>query len=201
MAKKESTLVNMISALFIISAVAALTLGFVHKITLEPIVQAKEAKLKESLKNVLPEFDNLKNEKIVPEVKPVKSYFKKQAGADTLFVYKAYKDGKYVGVAVKSFTNKGFSGRFDIMVGFDAEGNIFNINVLEHKETPGLGDKMEKAKNNWSYQFNKKNPAEFKIDVRQNGGDVDAITAATISSNAYCDAVKRAYEIVKDIKE
>jgi len=66
--------------------------------------------------------------------------------------------------------------------------------VLEHKETPGLGDKMQKNKSPWSEQFNGKNPTSFKLAVEKDGGDVDAITAATISSRAYTDAVKRACE-------
>jgi electron transport complex protein RnfG len=80
------------------------------------------------------------------------------------------------------------------MVGLLPDGSINNISVLEHKETPGLGDKMQKNKSSWSEQFNGKNPGSFKLAVTKDGGDVDAITAATISSRAYTDAVKRAYE-------
>ena len=80
------------------------------------------------------------------------------------------------------------------MVGFLPDGTIHNISVLEHKETPGLGDKMTKAKSDWSVQFNGKDPSDFKLMVTKDGGDVDAITASTISSRAFCDAVDRAYK-------
>ena len=83
------------------------------------------------------------------------------------------------------------------MVGLLPDGSINNISVLEHKETPGLGDKMQKSKSTWSDQFNGKNPANYKLKVTKDGGDVDAITAATISSRAYCDAVQRAYDTFK----
>ena len=83
------------------------------------------------------------------------------------------------------------------MVGFLPDGTIRNISVLEHAETPGLGDKMEKKKSSWSEQFNGKNPESYKLQVTKDGGSVDAITAATISSRAYADAVDRAYKAYK----
>ena len=79
------------------------------------------------------------------------------------------------------------------MVGLLPDGTINDISVLEHKETPGLGDKMDKEKSDFSLQFQGKDPKNFAINVRQDGGDVDAITASTVSSRAFCDAVIRAY--------
>ena len=73
------------------------------------------------------------------------------------------------------------------------EGNILGNEVLEMGETPGLGDKIDKTKSDFSRKFISKNPADFKLKVKKDGGDVDAITAATISSRAFCDAVQRAY--------
>ena len=77
------------------------------------------------------------------------------------------------------------------MVGFLPNGCIYNIEVLELKETPGLGTKMTEEK--FKGQFKNKNPKNFKLIVKKDNGDVDAITAATISSRAFCDAVQRAY--------
>ena len=76
------------------------------------------------------------------------------------------------------------------MAGFKPGGTIVNITVLEHKETPGLGTKMAEPK--FKDQFMDKNPAEFSLKVKKDGGPVDAITAATISSRAFCDALQRA---------
>ena len=88
------------------------------------------------------------------------------------------------------------------MVGILPDGEINNIVVLKANETPGLGDKIQKSKSNFSNQFNGKNPDHFALKVKQDGGDVDAITAATISSRAFCDAVARAYEIyLEEIKK
>jgi len=100
---------------------------------------------------------------------------------------------KLVGVAVKTFSDAGFGGRITIMVGFKPDGTITKTAVLGHKETPGLGDKMTKKKSTWSNQFSDKNPTDFKLKVKKAGGDVDAITASTISSRAFCGAVDLAF--------
>jgi len=182
MAKKESSFVNMVLTLFLVAAIAALALGGVYTVTKEPIAIAKQKKLEAAIKSVLPDFDRIEETKHVdPE------------GKDSLTLYYAYHGDKGVGAAVKTYTNKGFSGNVELMVGFLDDGTIFNTAVLSHKETPGLGDKMDIKKSDFSIQFKGKNPDDFKLKVKKDGGDVDAITAATISSRAFCDAVNRAY--------
>ncbi|MCF8218923.1 MAG: RnfABCDGE type electron transport complex subunit G [Bacteroidales bacterium] len=188
MANKESTFTNMLLTMVIVTAVAALALGGVYKATKAPIAKNQEKKTNAALQKVLPEFDN----KITRDTKTLETDLGKE-----ITLYKAKKDGELVGVAIESFSTKGYSGLVKIMVGFLPDGTIKNISVLQHAETPGLGDKMEKGKSEWSKQFNGKNPAEFNLSVSKDGGDVDAITAATISSRAYCDAVKRAYKAFK----
>ena len=80
-------------------------------------------------------------------------------------------------------------------MGYDPKAKtIIGYEVLECKETPGLGDKMDIKKSQFPVQFMNKNPIDFELKVTKDGGDVDAITAATISSRAFCDAVQRAYE-------
>ncbi len=83
------------------------------------------------------------------------------------------------------------------MVGFVDGDVISGTSVLEHKETPGLGDKMDKKKADWSDQFAGKNLTEYTLKVTKDRGDVDAITAATITSRAFCDATQRAYDELK----
>ena len=182
MAKKESSFVNMVVTLFVVTAVAALALGGVYNVTKEPIAIAKRLKIERAIGEVLPEFDSIIETKILPE-----------GGRDSLTFYEATKQGEVVGTAVRTYTDEGFSGRFWIMVGFVDGDVISGTSVLEHKETPGLGDKMDKKKADWSDQFKKKNLTEYKLKVTKDGGDVDAITAATISSRAFCDAVDKAY--------
>ena len=184
MANKESTFTNMVLTLFIVTLAASTTLGFIYELTREPIAEAEMRKKNMAIRQVVPEFSNQPNEE----------FYKVAVDGDSLEFYPAEQNNELVGLAVSSFTDQGFSGRIRIMVGFEPDGTINNISVLQHAETPGLGDKIEKSKSEWSTQFNGKNPEQFSLQVQKDGGDVDAITAATISSRAYCDAVQRAYK-------
>jgi Na+-translocating ferredoxin:NAD+ oxidoreductase subunit G len=189
MAKKESTFTNMVATLVIIMVLAGLSLAGVVNLTKDAIEKAEKEKMESALKLVLPAFDN----DIGSTRKEVKVNEK-----DKLVLYYAKKGEENVGVAVETFTNKGFAGNFRIMVGFRPDGTIINTAVLEHHETPGLGDKMDVKKSKFPIQFKDKSPADFTLKVKKDGGSVDAITAATISSRAFCDAVQRAYdELVK----
>ncbi|MEZ5197188.1 MAG: RnfABCDGE type electron transport complex subunit G [Bacteroidales bacterium] len=186
MAKKESSFINMVVTLFAVTAVAALALGGVYNATKEPIAIAKRLKIERAIGEVLPAFDTIEETKLLPE-----------GAKDSLTFYKASKQGEFVGTAIRTFTDIGFSGKIWIMVGFVDGDVISGTSVLEHKETPGLGDKMDISKSEWSKQFIGKNPENFKLKVSKDGGDVDAITAATISSRAFCDAAQRAYNELK----
>lgn len=180
--KRKSSFINMVITLFLVAAVAALALGGVYTVTKEPIAIAKQKKLEAAIKSVLPEFDTIKEAKFIdPE------------GKDSLTFYYAFKNGEEIGAAIKTYTMEGFSGKIELMVGLLADGTINNTAVLAHKETPGLGDKMDVSKSDFPLQFKGKNPNDFKLDVTKDGGNVDAITAATISSRAFCDALDRAY--------
>ncbi len=182
MAKIESTFKNMVLSLTLISLGASTGLAFVYQMTKVPIEASALNRQIEAIRQVVPEFTNNPNEEM---------YFLPTGEGDSLKIYPAKKDGDLVGYAVNTYTNSGFSGRIALMAGFKPDGTIFNISVLEQKETPGLGTKMVEA--GFKNQFNEKNPAEFALKVKKDGGPVDAITAATISSRAFCDAVQRAY--------
>ena len=132
------------------------------------------------LEKVLPEFNNQPND----EKYTINGY-------EELEFYPGKKDGKRVGTAIKTYSDEGFSERIRIMVGFDTGNKIINTWVVEQKETPGLGTKMKGPK--FRDQFKGKDPVSFKIKVKKDGGEVDAITAATITSRAFCEAVERAY--------
>lgn len=182
MAKRASNLPNMVLTLLVITLISGSVLGYIYDLTKEPIQQAKTAKKIKAIKAVLPTFDNDPNAEMkTVTVNDVKMDF-----------YPAKSEGKSIGTAVKTFTKNGFSGLIWLMVGFEPDGTIHNIEVLEHQETPGLGTKMSTPK--FKNQFKGKNPKNFKLQVTKDGGDVDAITAATISSRAFCDAVQKAYD-------
>ncbi|MFO7620811.1 MAG: RnfABCDGE type electron transport complex subunit G [Bacteroidales bacterium] len=182
MAKTESTFKNMVLTLTLIAFVAATCLGFVYELTKKPIEMSALKKKLDAIKLVVPEFTNNPDEEV----------FRVATGeGDSLDVYPAKKDGVLTGYAVNTYTKSGFSGDIRIMAGFKPDGTINYITVLEHKETPGLGTKMDEPA--FKNQFIGKNPSDFVLRVNKDGGPVDAITAATISSRAFCDAVQRAY--------
>ena len=190
MAKNDS-IWRLVIVLTCISLLAALALTGVYALTKGPIEQGQREKKEKALQAVLPAYEGTVRDTVVVD-----------ADNEQVPVHLAIgQNGELCGAGIETYTKKAFAGRFDLMVGFDAEGAIVNTEVLKAGETPGLGDKINKDKSEFAMQFNHQNPADFKLVVKKDGGDVDAITAATISSRAYCDAVQRAYDIFMKIKE
>ena len=170
MKKIESTFINMLVSLLMVCLVSAGLLAGVYELTKADIALAEKNKQENALKGVLPEFDTIKTDSI-----------------NSAPVFKAFKNGEYVGAATIT-SDLGFSDQIVVMVGIDNAKNIVNYEVLSQKETPGLGTKCV----DWfKEQINGKSiSTDFK--VTKDGGDVDAITAATITSRAFLDAVKKA---------
>lgn len=180
----------MLLSLTLICVCAGAILAGVNMYTTGPIAASKAAALQNAIKEVVPGFDNSPTEQ---------SYKGVTAEGDSLVIYPATKDGKFIGVAVESNTKKGFSGEVRVIVGFDTEGKLLNYSVLQHAETPGLGSKMQEwfrtDKNKQSILG--RSLSAGNLAVSKDGGDVDAITAATISSRAFLDAINRAYSAYK----
>ena len=176
----------MLLSLTIICVAAGAILAGVNMYTTGPIAASKAAALETAIKAVTPEFDNKPSED---------AYLAVTAEGDSLKIYPATKGGEFVGAAVESNTKKGFSGEIKVIVGFDKTGKLLNYSVLQHAETPGLGAKMQEW---FSTDKNKqsvlgRNLADGGLKVTKDGRDVDAITAATITSRAFLDAGNRAY--------
>jgi electron transport complex protein RnfG len=184
MSKKKSTFINMMMSLLVITLISGLVLGFVNDLTIGPIAKAKLERKINALKLVLPKFDN----NPVEELKLVRS----EQAKDSIEIYPAFFNSEFVGVAIVGSSEKGFSGLIKIMVGFDPTGEINNIVVLEQKETPGLGTKIKDVK--FIEQYKNKDPSSFNLEVTKDGGEVDALTGATISSRAFSEAVQMAYD-------
>jgi len=184
MAKTESNFINMLITLFGVTLIASVSLALVYNITKDPIEKSKILKKEKAMSIVLPKFDKIVAHKVLPP-----------ESKDSVEVNVAYNGDETVGVAIETYTDLGFSGRIRAIVGIKMDGSIHDVVHLEHKETPGLGDKIEKSKSNWSNQFRGKVSSSFPLKVKKDGGDVDAITASTITSRAYCDAINRAYDV------
>lgn len=177
----KNTLINMVLVLGGISLIASAGVGYVYKVTEEPIALAAEANTKAALGEVLPAFDGVEGTDLVMDEIPVRVHTATDAS------------GAVVGYAVETATKNGFSGVFSLMVGFTPDGKVLGVKVLQHAETPGLGDKMTAEGNALFGSIEGRNVGEMDLRVTKDGGEVDALTAATITSRAYVDAVGRAY--------
>ena len=191
MKKLESSLTNMVLVLTGVAVIMGGILAFVNHLTEGPINAQKEKALADGIKTVMC-VDDL----TVAKTDEVRQNDAK--GKEMLFKIYQVKDaqGQDLGAAVESTTG-GFGGDLKVLVGFDPEGNILGYTLLEHAETPGLGAKADK----WFQKGEKgdiigKNPAEPLI-VSKDGGQVDAITASTITSRAFLLAVNNAYKAYK----
>ena len=185
MTKLRSNFKNMVVVLSTITLFASLILASVYMLTKEPIAYSKTLKQRNAIKEVLPLFDHL-------DPKPIEV----MDGVESIKVFKAYdKKHSIIGAAVQTSSNNGYNGHIDIMVGFDKAGVIVNYTILQQHETPGLGGKMVNwFKTNYKKQsIIGKDPATANLSVSKNGGEVDAITGATISSKAFLFAVRNAY--------
>ena len=166
-------------------------LAYVNHITEAPIKLQAEKTLADGIKAVMGgvQLSVAENDTIKQTIK----------GKEAVFViHKTVDSNKQdLGVAVESTTG-GFGSDLKVLVGFDKDGNILGYTILQHAETPGLGAKADK----WFQKDGKgsiigKNPNKDNLTVKKDGGDVDAITASTITSRAFLLAVTQAYNAYK----
>ena len=191
MKKLESSLTNMVLVLTGVAVIMGAVLALVNNVTSGPIQQQKEKALADGIKKVMV-CDDL----VVTKTDTVRQNDEKGKEL-TYVIYQAQNaQGEDLGAAVESATN-GFGGNLKILVGFNPEGKILGYTLLEQAETPGLGAKADK----WFQKGEKgdiigKDPKE-KLTVSKDGGQVDAITASTITSRAFLLAVNNAYSAFK----
>ncbi|MEX2443520.1 MAG: RnfABCDGE type electron transport complex subunit G [Alkalispirochaeta sp.] len=188
MKKLESTLPNMFLVLTVIALVSAAALGFTYAQT-KPILdeQARQREI-QAVADVVPEFDNNPTEEsVVPAEFP------------DMEIYPATRQGNRVGTAVRTYSSNAYGGDLRVMVGFDQDGAITGTTILQHSETPGLGAKLTEV--SFQEQFLNLRPQSGALAVTKDGGRVDSLTAATISSRAFVEAVNRAWEAVEFVQE
>ena len=166
-------------------------LAYVNHITEAPIKLQAEKTLADGIKAVMGgvQLSVAENDTIKQTIKGKVAVF---------VIHKTVDSNKQdLGVAVES-TIGGFGGDLKVLVGFDKDGNILGYTILQHAETPGLGAKADK----WFQKDGKgsiigKNPNKDNLTVKKDGGDIDAITASTITSRAFLLAVTQAYNAYK----
>ncbi len=179
-----------------ITIIVGALLAWVHGITEGPIADAESAAQRNAIASVARDkFDN----------NPMDYNWECTLPGDPepVVVYPMTHGGKLTGVAVKSYTHQAFDGEARIMVGFAPDGSITGYEVLKQTETPGLGAKMGEWFKDPAGKRSVlgRTPGDEGLKVSKDGGDVDAITAATISSRAFLDAVNRAAKAFNAYKQ
>lgn len=191
MKKLESSITNMVLVLVGVALITGGILAYVNHITEAPIKLQAEKTLADGIKAVMGgvQLSVAENDTIKQTIK----------GKEAVFViHKTVDSNKQdLEVAVESTTG-GFGGDLKVLVGFDKDGNILGYTILQHAETPGLGAKADK----WFQKDGKgsiigKNPNKDNLTVKKDGGNIDAITASTITSRAFLLAVTQAYNAYK----
>ena len=191
MKKLESSLLNMTLVLTGVAVIMGGILAYVNHLTEGPISEQKQQALADGIKTVM-----VCDDIVVAKTDTVRQNDAKGKELVYIIYQTQDKQGHDLGAAVESTTN-GFGGDLKVLVGFNPEGNILGYTLLEHAETPGLGAKADK----WFQKGEKgdiigKSPAE-PLTVSKDGGQVDAITASTITSRAFLMAVNNAYKAYK----
>lgn len=166
------------------------------------ILQAEQENLLATFNQVLPSklYDNLPLNDTTQIREP--QYLKKLASSEPVTVYRARLNNQPAGVILQTIAPDGYSGNIYLLIGIRANGKISGVRVLKHRETPGLGDKIEIEKDNWITTFNQTSlnqPSAKNWAVKKDGGEFDQFTGATITPRAVVKAVRNSLEVVHQL--
>ena len=163
----------------LICAVAAMALAQVDSFTREPICQAEARAQREAVEAVLPAFAKLAGDTL-------------RVGLDDQAIYFTGRDSTgVVGTAFTATSGLGYSGEIEIMIGLDDVGTVNGVRILRHAETPGLGANY--AAPDVLDAFYKGKRSTDRWQVTKDGGQIDAITGATVTGRAICDAIEQGF--------
>lgn len=183
---------RLIIVLTVICLAAAVALARVYDITREPIAEYERLKTINALKAVLPAFNN-DIDKDAEEIVVGKD--KKERDIKIKF-YKGKMDDIPVGTAFQVIASDGYAGNIAILMGVNQDGRVSGIEIISHKETPGLGNKI--AKEEWRNQFKGRSLDDGqRFAVKKDGGEIDQFSGATISPRAVVGAVKKGLDLYK----
>lgn len=194
---KTSLLRNMLISAALLAAFGGLGTAlvmFTFEATKDKIEASEKANLLRNLNNIIPpeSYNNnlLDNKLLVPASS-------KLGQTEPTTIYQAWQGETPVAVAFSIISNEGYSGEIKLLIAIKANGHISGVRVISHKETPGLGDKIEIAKNDWILGFNDKHLIESLTapwKVKKDGGSFDQFTGATITPRAVVNAVFKALD-------
>jgi electron transport complex protein RnfG len=163
---------------------ATLLLALAYGLTKEPIEQSALEDLRHSLEQVIPASIHDNN--------PASDTMQLKLDGKNLMVYRARRANHVTGVAFEA-SRRGYSGEIRVLLGIDENGKLLGVRVLQHTETPGLGDKIEVNKSDWITRFTGKSlgdPPEAQWAVKKDGGPFDQFAGATITPRAVVNGVR-----------
>ena len=183
---------RLVLALTLITVAAGLLLSLVESLTREPIAEQRRLATLRALQTVLPAFDNSPDADTVQLI-----YGQDKRGRELKRTfYRGRQDSKVSGIAFPVIAPDGYSGNIAMMVGIDSGGKVVGLEILNHAETPGLGDKI--TRDEFKGQFKGKSLLGVDWRVKKDGGDFDQITGATISPRAVVNAVHRGLQFYRE---
>jgi len=170
--------------------VVCCVLWITQQFTVSAIEQNRQQAFKQTLSAVLPAtYDN----------DPITDSIIISGQQTVQTVYRAYRQTQPVAAAISTFAPDGYSGRIDLLIGISYDGELTGVRVLSHRETPGLGDKIEVAKSPWIVEFDGKSLGSNIVwSVKKDSGDFDQFTGATITPRAVVNSVKRTLDWFSD---
>ena len=193
---------TMVSAAVLLGLFSVLGMGlvtWVHDSTAARIEENQRQTLLHSLQNLIP-ADHYDNDLLADAVQISLS----ERGLKPVTVYRARKSGKPVAAVFSTVAPDGYSGEIRLLVAVKADGSLAGVRVLEHKETPGLGDLIDESKSRWILGFDGLslgNPPEKQWKVKRDGGSFDQFTGATVTPRAVVEAVKNILSFFKANQE
>ena len=183
---------RLVLVLTLITAGAGLILSLVESVTREPIAEQRRLATLRALKAVLPPADNSPDEDTVQLL-----IGQDRRGRDMMRTFfRGRQEGELSGIAFEVVAPDGYSGNITVMVGVKPEGTVAGIEILNHNETPGLGDKIELPAFKGIFVGKSLENADWR--VKKDGGEFDQITGATISPRAVVGAVRIGLEFFRD---
>ncbi len=173
-----------------LAAICTALVAFTHSGTAPRIAANEQAYLEQSLQPVLQgiDYDGKLSESTITISPP-----HELPGNEDVPVYRVYADGASIAALFVVRATDGFSGPIRLLVGIDAGGTITGIRVLEHRETPGLGDLIDADKSDWILQFNGRSltsPLQSGWAIKRDGGEFDQLTGASITPRSVIGAIR-----------
>jgi len=173
-----------------IAAICTTLVAATYRLTTERIATNEQAWLEQSL---LPALGNVDYDGSITESRLVLEPPHELPGSDTAIIYRAYSGGAPVAALFAVTATGGYAGPIRILVGVDVAGAVTGVRILEHRETPGLGDGIEASRSDWVYQFDGRSlgdPPAAAWRLRVDGGEFDQLTGASVTPRAVVKAIQ-----------